>query len=172
MGAIIFETERFVVMQFDFNQDTENFFRLNGDEEVMRFIRPVTTREESAVFLKKIIAEYETRPGTGRWAVLEKGTGNFVGSFAFIPVINTENMQLGYAFLKAYWGRGIATELLKAGVSYVFENTDLELVYGITEVPNTASQKVLLKAGFVFLEPYNENGKDLYSYICRRKSNG
>ena len=50
---IIFETERLIVRQYDFGTDAENFFLLNSDEEVMRYIRATKSREECDAFLKK-----------------------------------------------------------------------------------------------------------------------
>ena len=104
----------------------------------------------------------------GRWAVDEKSTGKFVGSFAFIPVEGTENSQLGYALLKDYWGKGFATELTKEGIKYVFAKTDLTEVYGITQEGNSESQKVLMKCGFSFCKTYKEEEKQIYSYIIKR----
>ena len=168
MGNIIFETERLIVRQYEFETDAENFFALNGDREVMRYIRAVKTREECDAFLKQNIESYQTNPLMGRWAVDEKSTGKFVGSFAFIPVEGTENSQLGYALLKEYWGKGFATELTKEGIKYVFAKTDLKEVYGVTQAGNAESQKVLLKTGFRFCKTYKEEEKQICSYVITR----
>ena len=50
-----FETERLRVRDL-LVTDKENFFLLNGSEEVMRYIRPVKTREESDHQLEQILA--------------------------------------------------------------------------------------------------------------------
>jgi len=165
---IIFETDRLIVQQYEFEKDAENFFLLNGDEEVMKYIRATKAREDCDKFLRQNIESYKTNPLMGRWAAYEKATGKFVGSFAFIPVEGTENNQLGYAFLKEYWGRGFATELMKEGIKHVFEKTDLDEVYGITQTPNIASQKVLLKVGFKPYKTYKDDGTDVSSFILRR----
>ena len=167
---IIFETGRLIVRRYDFEKDKENFFLLNSDEDVMRYIRKPKTREECNVFLKKNITDYNVRPLMGRWAAIEKDTGNFVGSFAFIPVEGTEDSQLGYALLKNYWGKGFATEMMMEGIRYVFTKTDLKEVYGITEAANTASQRVLLKVGFALIEHYKEDGKDLCKFLLKSGS--
>jgi ribosomal-protein-alanine N-acetyltransferase len=95
------------------------------------------------------LAAYIQTPSLGRWAVDEKSTGNFVGSFAIIPIPEkTELIQLGYALLKNHWGKGFATELTRAGLKHVFQNMKLAEIYGLTQKANLNSQKVLLKAGF------------------------
>ena len=166
---VIFETERLIVSQYVFDIDAENFFLLNGDEEVVRYIRPAKTRDECTAFLKEIIADYLVRPLMGRWAVNDKITGEFIGSFAFIPIEGTEDSQLGYALLKEYWGKGFATELMKEGIKYVFNKTSLNEIYGITESANIASQKVLLKVGFILYKTYKEEEKELCKFILLRK---
>src|SRR5512141_1008126 len=117
---IIFETERLIVRLYDVN-DEEPFFLLNGDEEVVRYIRPAKTREECNLFLKDIIKYSAENPLLGRWAVDEKTTGKSIGMFAIIPVDNSDRLQLGYSLLKDCWGRGYSTELTKAGIIYFFD---------------------------------------------------
>ena len=167
-SSIIFETERLIVRQYIFETDAENFFRINGDEDVMRYIRAAKTKEECDRFLKETIAGYMKDPLMGRWAVDEKETGVFVGSFAFIPIEKTDDSQLGYALLKEHWGKGFATELMQEGIKYVFNETELKAVYGITEAVNIASQKVLLKVGFTLYEAYCEGEKEMRKFILRK----
>lgn len=164
----IFQTERLIVRRYT-AEEFENFFRLNGDEEVVRYIRPVQTREEAAISFDELLAAYDKQPGLGRWAVHTKTDAAFVGSFAIIPLPwDDTKIQMGYAFPRENWGKGYATELTLKGLAHFWENFSLNEVYGITEVPHIASQKVLLKAGFVFHDVTTEKGIKLNVYICRR----
>ena len=165
---IIFETERLIVRQYDFETDTENFYLLNGDDEVMRYIRTTKSKEECDVFLKKAIESYKINPLMGRWAADEKATGKFVGSFAIIPIEGSEDIQLGYALLKENWGKGFASELTKAGLDYYFKNTNADHIYAIAEEGNIASHKVLLKNSFVRDGTKKEDDKELLKFIYRR----
>jgi len=165
---IIFETERLIVRPFYSKKDSENFFSVYGDKEVMEYIRAPKSKEDCDLFLQEVMNDYERDKIHGRWAVEEKSSGDFVGSFVFMPVTNTQDFQLGYALIKRYWGFGFATELMKEGVKYVIEKTDLDKVYGITEAANIASQKVLQKTGFVLFQVYEENGKKVTKFILRR----
>jgi [ribosomal protein S5]-alanine N-acetyltransferase len=157
----VFETSRLVVRRYT-EDDKENFFRLSGNEEVMRYIRPVSTKEQSDIYLSEYIAAYREFPGRGRWAVNEKGSGLFAGSFAIIPIPSMPGkLQLGYSLLPEMWGKGYATELTKNGLGYFFQTSELKIIYGVTEIPNIASQKVLLKAGFKEAGSFTEEGKEL-----------
>lgn len=168
--TISFSTERLVVRKLT-KQDKDNFFLLNGSEEVMRYIRATKTREESDAHLEMILADEAANPrkGEGRWLVEEIATGNFVGSFAIIPIPSEpEKIQLGYSFLPEHWGKGYATELAQAGLHYFLENTTIPEIYGVTETENIASSKVLQKAGFQFHSTKVEEGKELTVFIVRR----
>jgi len=165
---IIFETERLVVRRFT-KADMDNFFLLSGNESVMRYIRAVNTKEESDVFLLENIAAYETNPHMGRWAVTHRADSSFVGSFAIIPLPSQpDKIQLGYSLKPENWGKGYATELTKEGLNYFLNNYSLPEIYGVTEVPNTASQKVLLKAGFQPAGSFMENEKELLLFLVKR----
>ena len=163
----IFETERLIVCQYDFDIDADNFFLLNSDEEVMKYIRATKSRDECDAFLKQIIETYKINPLIGRWAAYEKSSGKFVGSFAIIPIEGTELIQLGYAFLKENWGKGFASELTREGLNYYFTNTKIDHIYAIAEKDNVASHNVLLKNGFVPDGEKKEGEKVLLQFIYR-----
>ncbi|HJS53454.1 MAG TPA: GNAT family N-acetyltransferase [Chitinophagaceae bacterium] len=167
-NRVIFETERLIVRQYDFATDADNFFRLNGDEEVMRYIRAAKTKEECDAFLQQIIGGYKINPLMGRWAVYEKSSGRFVGSFAIIPIEGTSDTQLGYALLKQSWGKGFASELTKAGLDYYFSNTKADHIYAIAEQGNIPSHKVLYKNAFIREGVRNEGEKKLLKFIYKK----
>jgi ribosomal-protein-alanine N-acetyltransferase len=167
---IIFETERLIVRQFT-EADADNYFALNGNEDVMRYIRPVRTREESDSFLAETVLKGYKENYTGIWAIEEKAAGKFIGCFVIIPIPDdAEKTQLGYSFIPAEWGKGYATEVTKAGLEYFRNRTPLTEIYGVTESPHFASQKVLLKNGFQFHEKKMEGEKELLVFIVRRNS--
>ncbi len=161
---IIFETPRLYVRRYTAD-DEEEFYILNSDPEVVRYIRPPKTREESYQFLLQNLALYQQLPFMGRWAMLSKETNEFVGSFAVFPVDNTKDIQLGYSLKTEYWGRGFATEAIPAGRQYAFDNLCLKHIYAITDIANTASQKALLKTGFTQISNKLDGGKPLYRFI-------
>jgi [ribosomal protein S5]-alanine N-acetyltransferase len=166
---MIFETERLSVRLVN-DQDHDFFYQLQGNPAVMRFIRPIKTREESDAALNEMLASGEPEEG-GRWMVEEKTGGRFVGTLAIIPVpYDTTKIQLGYALVPGEWGKGYATELAVAGLGYFWKHSDRNEIYAITEVPNIASQKVLLKAGFHLLLKREHEGKPILVYIAKRRS--
>lgn len=165
---VIFETNRLLVRHYVFETDADNFFLLNSDEEVMRYIRATKSREDCDAFLKQIIESYKINPLIGRWAAEEKAKEKFVGSFAIIPIEGTEDIQLGYAFLKDNWGKGFASELTKAALDYYFRNSNADHIYAIAEHANIASHNVLFKNGFVNHGVRKEGDKELMQFLYKK----
>jgi ribosomal-protein-alanine N-acetyltransferase len=130
-------------------QDADTFFRLNGDAEVMKYIRKAKTKEESDLFLQENLALYQRQKGIGRFAVFTKDNHLFIGSFAILPLNGTDDFHIGYALLQPFHGKGYATELVKASLGVVFDIIRQNRVLAITVNENLPSQKVLLKCGFV-----------------------
>jgi len=163
----IFETERLFVRPYTMD-DLDDFFRMNGNEEVMRFIRPAQTLEQSKLFLQKIIVAYTERPGIGRWAMFLRENSQFAGSFAIIPVEKSDKLQMGYSLLKENWGKGYASESVKCGIQYAFDKLGLTEIAAITFPENVSSQKVLFKNGFLFEKNIREDGELLNFYILHK----
>ena len=167
LSVKLIESERFYVRYYTM-EDEVNFCRLNRDEEVMRYIRPVKSQDDTIAFFKEIIGKYKSERPDLRLALLEKTSNQFVGSFAIIPVEKTPDTQIGYSFLKEHWGKGYATEITKAGVDYVFNVLQLPEVFGVAESANIASQKVLMKNGFTLHRMYREGEKEMYVYVLKK----
>lgn len=166
---IIFETERLMVRQYT-GEDYDNYFSLHGNAQVMQYIRAAQTRVESDAKFEETILNVVPHSFMGRWAVEEKASGKFIGSFIIAPIPDdVAKTQLGYSFLPAYWGKGLATEVTKEGLNYFRDKTSLTEIFAVIETPNIASHKVLLKAGFQPFATRMEGEKELLVLIVRRE---
>ena len=155
---ILFKTPRLIVRYFT-EMDKTAFFSVAGSKEVMQFIRPVKSRQDSDQFLMENIRMYQQGSCIGRFAVFEKEKQHFIGTFSYLYLSGDADFHIGYALVKAAWGKGYATELVKAGVPYFFAHTQYPHLWAITDQENLPSQKVLLKNGFLAEAPRLEDGK-------------
>lgn len=154
------ETERLLLRDLKMT-DLDGLFELDSNPDVHKYLgnKPVKTKAESKKMLESIILQYKER-GIGRWAAIEKTTGDFIGWSGLR--LNTEYCMngfnkfydVGYRFIPKYWGKGYATESGKAAVKFAFENLKLPEIYGITEIGNEASHKALLKIGLNYVEDF------------------
>ena len=64
--------------------------------------------------------------------------------------VHFRTAELGYYLSEDYWGKGIMTEAVRQICEYVFENSDILRIYAEPYAYNTASCRVLEKAGFQY----------------------
>lgn len=64
--------------------------------------------------------------------------------------IHRQTAELGYYIAERYWGKGIVTEAVKQICEYVFSQSDIIRIYAEPFAYNTASCRVLEKAGFQY----------------------
>lgn len=128
--------------------DLEPLVELHTDPEVTRYIGGGRTREQVETLLReRILAYYDLHPGLGIWATHARSTGAWLGFHLLNHIRGEEHLQVGYVLTRAAWGRGYATEMCQRLVRYGFEELGLRQLVGITDLPNLASQRVLLKVG-------------------------
>ena len=161
--SVLIETERLILWEI-LPSDREAMYLLDSDPEVHRYLggEPVTDIRQTDEVIRFIRRQYADN-GIGRWAVLHKYTGSFIGWAGLKWVTEPMNghcpyYDLGYRFIKEYWGKGYATEAARALVDYAFRIIGTDAVFALTECGNAASDKVLLKAGFHFAEQFEMDG--------------
>jgi RimJ/RimL family protein N-acetyltransferase len=153
---IYLETERLVLRRFT-TDDVDAIVELDSDPEVMFFInggRPTPRAEVEDEILPFWLAFYEHDHGYGFWAAIEKPTGQFLGWFHFRPHTVGEPVELGYRLRRSAWGKGYATEGSRALIEKGFTDLDVERVYAETMVVNTASRRVMEKAGLRYVRTF------------------
>lgn len=144
----ILETGRLFLRQFS-AQDAGYLYELNRDPEVIQFTGdpPFDSVENAAEFLEGYDAY--RKDGFGRWAVVDKSTGEFIGWCGLKR--NSENqVDIGFRFFKKVWNRGYATESARACLEYGFRRHGFQEIIGRAAKKNSASIRVLEKIGMVY----------------------
>ncbi|RYU82859.1 GNAT family N-acetyltransferase [Hymenobacter persicinus] len=172
---IFVETERLIMREL-LPSDEAGMFAMDSDAEVHRYLgnRPVTRIGQSRELIAFVRQQYVDH-GIGRWAVVEKQTGEFVGwsGLKLHPGPtngHTHYYDLGYRFLRRYWGRGYATETARASVRYGFDTLRLPRICGIADVRNLASNHVLQKAGLRFVETFELPHEGSHNWYQRERT--
>lgn len=146
----IIETERCYLRALSVD-DAQHFYDLNADEEVIKYTGDVAFQQvtEARSFLENY-NQYK-QYGYGRWAVIDKANGEFLGwcGLKFSPDLN--ETDLGFRFFRKYWNKGYATETAKACIEYGFNELQLTRIVGRAMEANIGSVKVLEKIGMQFV---------------------
>lgn len=131
-----------------------DFFEMDQDPEVMRFLRkPSIDEAEARERWGKYFAYMNNHPGFGIFAAIERRSQTCIGLgiIVHIEMKDPEKVEVGYRFKRSAWGQGFATEIAKGLVKYGLETLKLPELYGTTHPDHIVSQTILMKAGLKFL---------------------
>jgi [ribosomal protein S5]-alanine N-acetyltransferase len=111
----------------------------------------VLSDEDTQRFLRKHLDHWD-RYGYGLWVFRDREDGRFVGRAGLLNtyVGGNDEVELAYALVAEYWGRGLATEMAGEILAVAFEKLGMEDVVCFTLTTNRASQRVMEKAGFEY----------------------
>ena len=108
-----------------------------------RFPYPYT-REDGKRWLEIVT---EIKPETN-FAIAVQGEAIGAIGFSIQSDVGYRSAEIGYWLGEEFWGRGIATQALRAVTDYAFEHYDLCRIYAHVFEWNMASARVLEKAGY------------------------
>lgn len=144
---MIVETERLYLRELNQN-DFEALCKILKDEQTMYAYEGAFCDAEVQEWLDRQILRYQ-KWGFGLWAVVHKQTGEVIGQCGLTmqPWRDTEVLEIGYLFQRAYWHKGYATEAARACKQYAFAVLGADQVCSIIRDTNTASQRVAIRNG-------------------------
>ena len=156
---VFLETPRLILRRFTAD-DVDLLVDLDSDPEVMRFItggRATPLDEVRDEVIPAYLEYYARFAGFGFFAVHEKSSGAFIGWFHFRPRRNDppDNVELGYRLRRSAWGKGYATEGARALVRKGFTELGVRRVYAEGMAVNTASRRVMEKAGLRLVRTFH-----------------
>lgn len=147
----IIETERLALRRLTL-EDAEFIRELVNEPSWIRFIgdRGVRTAEQARTYLENGPIAMYRRCGFGLWLVEIKATGEPVGICGLIKRDTLEDVDIGFAFLPRYWGRGYALESARAVMDYGRQILELDRIVAITSPDNASSIRLLERIGLRF----------------------
>lgn len=174
LGTKRLETERLILRKIKLSDYKKAYKNWCSEKEVPKHL-PWEVHESEEVTKKLYdawVKEYE-QPYKFRWIVIEKESDEPIGT---IDVVNFKDCdsraEIGYCYGTKWWGKGYATEALKAVLNYLMNEVKIEMITCGYSVTNPASGKVMEKAGmkYAFTMPkwiINKEGKreDLKYYV-------
>lgn len=170
---LFIETERLLIRPFTI-EDIEPSYAMNLDSEVSKYTGDggvVSKQEIERRIVENVFGDYE-KYGFGRLAVELKGENKFIRFTGLKYLEDMDEVDLGYRFMRKYWGKGIATESAIASVNFGFDNLDLKRIIAMVLPENTGSIRVLEKLNFEYEKDIVEDNQlaKLYSLIKEKVS--
>lgn len=153
------ETERLILRSME-AIDVEGMYELDSDPEVHRYLggHTIQTRAQAAAIIQFVQEQYHSK-GIGRWSVIEKASGEFIGWAGLKLITEPVNQRvgfydLGYRFLRRFWGKGYASESTQASLRYGFKELNLAEINAMANCEHLVSNHILSKQGFEFINTF------------------
>jgi RimJ/RimL family protein N-acetyltransferase len=147
------ETERMILERLRLEHADEQL-RLLLDPRVSSTLWPrrqLPTEAEVRDGLRAKIDHWD-RHGFGIWLLRDRETGEMVGrgGLQYTYTAGLNDVEAGWAVVPERWGQGLGTELAHACVEAAFGPLGLLELVAFTLPDNTASRRVMEKAGFTY----------------------
>ena len=149
----VLETDR-LILRWVSLEDAEFILGLLNEPSWLRFIgdKGVRTIEDARAYILKGPVDMYSRLGFGLYLVELKEPALPIGMCGLIKRETLEDVDIGFAFLPPYWGKGFAYEAAAAVMTYGEKVLGLNRIVAITSLDNDRSAKLLEKLGLRFEE--------------------
>jgi RimJ/RimL family protein N-acetyltransferase len=140
--------------------DAERLLDLDSDPEVLRYIgaRPASNATWYRKRIRDVYLPFEARPCHGFYLVFAETADAFLGWVFARPATGhlfarelgwtrEDEIEIGYRYRRAVWGRGIATEAAEPLVALALADPATTAVVGCARIDNRGSIRVLEKLG-------------------------
>lgn len=144
--------------------DGHLLFEVDQDEEVMRYLnggKRTAMQQIVEIFLPRMAQYRNPERGYGIWQVRRQEDNAYLGWVLIRPMgFNTEtpstdNVELGWRFMRQFWGQGYASEAAAAVANAVTTNNPaIKYLSAIAMPDNAGSIGVMRKLGMQFIKRY------------------
>lgn len=150
----VVETDRLTLRRIS-SADAEFIVELLTDPAFLRFIgdRGVRSVDDAHRYIQNGPVESYERHGFGLYLVELKGDATPIGMCGLLKRESLSDVDLGYAFLPAFRGRGYALEAAAAVMDYGRKTVGLERIVAVVSPDNDGSIRVLERLGFRYERP-------------------
>lgn len=146
----ILETERLILREL-VEADAQAILDCFSNPDVLRYYgqSPLTSVVQVKQIIGNFAINYNKKVGV-KWGIERKGIDGIIGTIGF-QEWSHEYMRadISYALSPEHWGNGYATEVVKAVITYGFEEIGLKRIGAVVFVENDSSNKLLEKLGFI-----------------------
>jgi len=162
MRQQVFTTDRLYVRRLA-SADIDVFYEMQSDADVMRYVKPAMTYEESVAELQRFIAYYDSDRFYYIWAVAELESQAFVG-ICGVYLNEKGEYEIAYRLLQRSWGVGYGKEIAAGLLRYCFDDLQLNTLVGYAYEGNKGSIRILQKL-MTFVSKEMENGQALWKFF-------
>lgn len=148
-GTTELRTEHLILRRYRSEDAAALYQHFGTDPAMVKYSgwNPYATPEMAQETVKHFISSYENER-VYSWVIdLEGGLSGTIGAYDY----EDDSIETGFSIIRDCWGRGYATEALKAVLAYLMENEGISCVTAWCAAENIGSRRALEKAGMRFV---------------------
>lgn len=140
------QTDRLILRRM-MMKDAQDIFEYSRDADVARHVlwnaqKNVSEAKDYVRFMLKLYRD--DLPSS--WGIIDRASGRLIGTIGYMAYSeDNASVEIGYSLAKWMWGKGIATEALRAVIDYTFDTMDVNRIEAQHELDNPASGRVMKK---------------------------
>jgi [ribosomal protein S5]-alanine N-acetyltransferase len=148
--------------------DVDDLLGIFSDPVAMRYYPATKSRAEAEEWVRWTLRSYRDH-GFGQWVAALKGSDEFAGQCGLTvqEVEGEKEVEIGYLFLRRFWGRGLATEAARTVRDHGFALGYQRLI-SLIDPENLASRRVAEKNGLTLEKEVEKWGKKVWVYSVSR----
>ena len=146
-GTITLNTERLVLRRHRVEDALPLHKEFGRDEKMFEFSgwNPYETEEQAEETVQRFIGGYDEEHFYG-WAIDYQGElAGTIGAYDYDAEANS--IEIGCSIARRFWGKGFASEAVKAVLDYLLEKEKIGSVTAWCAADNIGSARVMEKAG-------------------------
>jgi ribosomal-protein-alanine N-acetyltransferase len=146
----VLEVGKFVLRELSVS-DVKPFYAYLSDPQVNKYISEEDTPKSFAAAEDEIRywADLFNYRRSIYWGIAEQKTNKLIGTCGFNVWSRTHaRTEVSYDLARAYWGKGVMTDCVRAICDFAFINMRVNRIQGTVADDNIGSIKVLEKLGF------------------------
>lgn len=152
MISPIFTTKRLIIRRL-IDDDLTQFYDMQSNPNVMRYIKKTMNYEETKKELDRFIGYYDDdNIYFNIWAVEEINDNQLVGICGVYQNTHSE-YEIAYRLRECFWRKGMGGEITKGLIKFCFEKNELDLLTAYVREGNLGSKKIL-ENEFVFVNEF------------------
>lgn len=148
------ETERLIIRAYTI-EDATGLYETINDNEVLKYIpeEPISI-EQAKKAIRWLMSNYKISVNADfkySFPIIIKDNGEYIGwcGIGYLDYDKSKT-EIYYTLKSEYWGKGYATEAMKAIVDFTFNEFKMEKLVAVVKPENIGSIKVIEKLGFSY----------------------
>jgi RimJ/RimL family protein N-acetyltransferase len=168
VAASVLSTERLRLRRLALG-DVDALHEVLGDPETMRFYPHPYSRDEVKGWIEWCRRSYREN-GFGLWALILKGTGQFVGDCGLtVQAVDGERfVEAGWHVRRTHWRQGLATEAGLVVRDHAFAVVGVDRLISLVRMENEPSAGVARKLGMAVWRHTQRAGVDHEVFSLKR----